>query len=227
VTATAGTGSVALSGSSIPANGSCTVTVTVTSTTAGSYVNTLAAGRGGVDQCAAECGTGDRDARRQPVCSADRRQGVQIRRRSSLDRHRVLDNHASQSERCGGSTGVGVADNLPGRHRGMRRLPNAATDVRRHGGRRPRGVASTVTLANGTIPANGNCTRTVTVTSNAVGNYTNTMAAGAVHVDQRSGKRGTRVGHAGGQRVPRTDRDQGVQPSSDPGRANVGADGHV
>jgi hypothetical protein len=45
VTATAGSGSVTLaSGTQIPANGSCTVTVHVQSATAGSYVNTIAAG---------------------------------------------------------------------------------------------------------------------------------------------------------------------------------------
>jgi hypothetical protein len=45
VTATAGSGSVTLaSGAQIPANGSCTVTVHVQSATAGSYVNTIAAG---------------------------------------------------------------------------------------------------------------------------------------------------------------------------------------
>lgn len=42
--ATAGGGAVALSGASIPAGGSCTVTVDVTSSVAGSHVNTLAAG---------------------------------------------------------------------------------------------------------------------------------------------------------------------------------------
>jgi uncharacterized repeat protein (TIGR01451 family) len=44
VTAAAGGGSVALAGGTIPAGGSCTVTVNVTSATAGSRVNTLAAG---------------------------------------------------------------------------------------------------------------------------------------------------------------------------------------
>lgn len=43
-TAAAGGGSVALSGGTIPAGGSCTVTVTVTSSTAGTYVVTLSAG---------------------------------------------------------------------------------------------------------------------------------------------------------------------------------------
>lgn len=43
-TATAGGNTLALTGGTIPANGSCTVTVTVTSATAGSYNNTLAAG---------------------------------------------------------------------------------------------------------------------------------------------------------------------------------------
>jgi len=44
VTAAAGGSSVALSGGTIPASGSCTVTVTVTSATVGTYVNTIAAG---------------------------------------------------------------------------------------------------------------------------------------------------------------------------------------
>ncbi|MEQ1661544.1 MAG: right-handed parallel beta-helix repeat-containing protein [Thiobacillus sp.] len=42
--ATAGANTLALTGGTIPANGSCTVTVTVTSAAAGSYNNTLAAG---------------------------------------------------------------------------------------------------------------------------------------------------------------------------------------
>lgn len=44
LTAAGGGNSIALSGGSIPAGGSCTVTVNVTSSTAGSYTNTLAAG---------------------------------------------------------------------------------------------------------------------------------------------------------------------------------------
>ena len=44
VTATAGGGSVALSGATIPASGSCTVTVSVTSSTAGSYNNNVPVG---------------------------------------------------------------------------------------------------------------------------------------------------------------------------------------
>jgi hypothetical protein len=44
VTATAGASSVSLSGGSIPASSSCTVSVAVSSSTAGSYGNTLAAG---------------------------------------------------------------------------------------------------------------------------------------------------------------------------------------
>jgi uncharacterized repeat protein (TIGR01451 family) len=44
VTASAGSGTVSLSGGSIPAGSSCTVTVDVTSSTGGSYTNTLAAG---------------------------------------------------------------------------------------------------------------------------------------------------------------------------------------
>lgn len=44
LSATGGGGSVALTGGTIPAGGSCAVSVTVTSATVGSYVNTLAAG---------------------------------------------------------------------------------------------------------------------------------------------------------------------------------------
>ncbi|MFZ5698708.1 MAG: beta strand repeat-containing protein [Pseudomonadota bacterium] len=44
VTAAAGGGSVALAGGTIPANGSCTVTVNVRSSTIGSYVNTIPIG---------------------------------------------------------------------------------------------------------------------------------------------------------------------------------------
>jgi hypothetical protein len=41
VTAAAGGGTVALANGTIPANGNCTVTVTVTSSITGSYVNTI------------------------------------------------------------------------------------------------------------------------------------------------------------------------------------------
>jgi uncharacterized repeat protein (TIGR01451 family) len=44
VSAAAGGGSVALSGATIPANGSCTVTVSVRSATLGTYTNSMAAG---------------------------------------------------------------------------------------------------------------------------------------------------------------------------------------
>jgi hypothetical protein len=39
-----GTGSAALTSGTIPASGSCTITVSVSSATAGTYTNTLAAG---------------------------------------------------------------------------------------------------------------------------------------------------------------------------------------
>src|SRR5207253_7132259 len=44
VTATAGAGSVALSGATIPAAGSCTVAVSITSATANTYNNSIAIG---------------------------------------------------------------------------------------------------------------------------------------------------------------------------------------
>jgi hypothetical protein len=43
VTAVAGAGALSLSGGTIPANGSCTITVVVTAAAAGSYVNAIAA----------------------------------------------------------------------------------------------------------------------------------------------------------------------------------------
>src|SRR5205807_6537281 len=39
---------------------------------------------------------------------------------------------------------------------------------------------TSIPLSNGTIPANGNCTVTVSVVSNTAGSYTDTIAAGAV-----------------------------------------------
>jgi hypothetical protein len=42
-------------------------------------------------------------------------------------------------------------------------------------------------LSGGTIPANGSCTVTLTVTSAVVGSYTNTIAAGALSTSPAGG----------------------------------------
>jgi uncharacterized repeat protein (TIGR01451 family) len=171
------TPSVSLSGGTIPAQGSCTVTVAVRSGTAGTYVNTIPAG-----------GVTSTNAGSNSVAASAS---------LSVGRPSVSKAFTAAAIVAGGSTPLVITltnpngsaatinnspllDVLPS---GMVVAATPALNETCTGGvttiNAPSG-GSTIGIVNGTIPANGSCTVSVTITSNTPGNYVNTIAAGAL-----------------------------------------------
>ncbi len=184
VTAVAGGSTVTLvSGSVIPANGSCTVTVDVTSDTGGSYINSLAAGALQTDQ-------GVNAAPAVATVTVITPPGV-VPPTLGKAFNPITINTGGVSTltitliNAGDMDAILTApliDNLPS---GLvvAPVPNAGSTC----GGSVTAVAggSTVTLASGSvIPANGSCTVTVDVTSDSAGSYFNSLAAGALQTDQ-------------------------------------------
>ena len=174
VTAVAAGSSVALSGGTIPASGSCTVTVSVTSSTAGSYTNTIAIGA--VTSTNAASNTAAASATltvlaRPSVAKAFSPTPIGTGATSTLTI--TLSNSNTTA-----ITGAAFTDTYPVN------LVNASTPAGSTtcAGGTVTAVASggSVALSGGTIPASGSCTVTVSVTSSTAGSYTNTIAVGAV-----------------------------------------------
>jgi hypothetical protein len=173
--AAAGGGTVALANGTIPANGNCTVTVTVTSNINGSYVNTIPVG--GVSSTNAAANTVPATATlvvdRLPAPTVD--EGV----RADADPDRAdldADDHAANAMHR-----RSMARPLPTPIRRTWSTPPCRTARRPAAARWWQApVAAPSASTNGTIPANGNCTVTVTVTSSTAGNYVNTIPAGGL-----------------------------------------------
>ncbi|MDH4226694.1 MAG: DUF11 domain-containing protein [Deltaproteobacteria bacterium] len=175
VTATAGAGSVALSGATIPAGGSCTVTVTVTSATSGSYTNTIAAG--GVTSTNAGANTALASdtltvLNRPTVTKTFTPASIGVNDTSTMKVTITNSNGVA-------ITGAAFTDTYPAN------LVNAATPAPTITGAGCTGTftdpsTTSVQLSGATIPAGSSCDYTVTVTSATTGSYTNTIAAGGV-----------------------------------------------
>jgi hypothetical protein len=177
VTAVAATNSLALTRGTIPANGSCTVTVNVRSASAGSFTNTIAwavtSANAGANSVAA---TAQLD-----VLRADhRREGVLAQPgRGGIADH--AHHHAHQPERVRGGHRRGIHRHQPrGRAQHRAAGPGATTC----GGPPPVVTAAnngtTVALASAVVPAGGPCTVTCSKSAAAGGAYLNTIAIGDV-----------------------------------------------
>lgn len=174
VTAANGGGSVALSGGTIPAGGSCTVTVEVTSGAPGSYMNTIPAG--GITTTNAGSNTSDisgsltvsnliapavtKSISPSPIAPS----GVTTLSVAIANTNTVA------------MTGVTVTDTYPA---GVTTaaVPNITQS---NCGVVPTSAAGSVTLTNGTIPAGLTCTFTIDITSSTPGTVTNTIPIGGV-----------------------------------------------
>jgi uncharacterized repeat protein (TIGR01451 family) len=171
VSAVAGVGSITLSGGTIPAAGSCTVTVTVTSATAGSYVNTIPTGglttdNAGVNAVAA---TATLTVLAPPtIAKSFTPASVAVNTNSLLTI--ILTNPNAVA-----LTGVAFTDTYPA----LLLNNGAVTSNTCTAGGTP-GTVTSVTgtnilnYATGTIAANGSCTITRNVRSTTAGSYTNT-----------------------------------------------------
>lgn len=179
--AVAGASSVTLpAGRSIPANGSCTVTVNVTAAAAGVYVNTLLAGAlvtsNGINAAPA-IATLTVLAIIQPPPTLSKAFNP-----TTIDAGGVstLTITLSNSSPLVATLTAPLIDTLPNGVL-VAPIPNVATTCGGSGAPIAVAGASSVTLPAGrTIPANGSCTVTVSVTAAAAGVYVNTLVAGAL-----------------------------------------------
>ncbi len=178
-TAVAGGSTLALVGGTIPASGSCVMTVKVTSSVAGNYNNTLPAG----SITTTNAGVVATDVSRQlavlaapTITKSFSPTSVAVNGTSTMTI--VLSNPPINSVAL---TGVAFSDTYPAG------LVNNATTVTKNcttGGTTGTTAASatatnpgTLTLTGGTIAVGGSCTYSVVVKSATAGGYTNTTGA--------------------------------------------------
>ncbi|HWH42909.1 MAG TPA: hypothetical protein VNU21_23880, partial [Usitatibacter sp.] len=166
VTAAANGTSLALSGGTVPANGSCTVTVNVAAAASGSYTNLLPVGsvttaNAGTNNAAASAtlnvlGTLAATKAFSPatIGSGD----------ASLLTITLTNGNASAV------TGAAFTDNYPP---GLANMSAANGSTTCGGTLTAANGGTSVALVNGTVPANGSCTVTVAVTSATPGTYVN------------------------------------------------------
>ena len=179
--ASAGGSTVTLpAGRTIPANGSCTLTVSVTAAAVGSYLNTLPAG-------ALVTSNGNNPAPASAtlivvVAAVVSPTLAKAFSPTTIDAGAVsiLTVTLNNSNASVATLTAPLTDTLPA---GVvvAATPNANTTCGGVGAPVAGAGGSTVTLPAGrSIPANGSCTLTVTVTSNSPGSYLNTIPAGAL-----------------------------------------------
>jgi uncharacterized repeat protein (TIGR01451 family) len=169
ITATAGTGSVSLSGASLAASTSCTFSINVTGTTGGTKNNTTG------NVTSTEGGTGGTASASlnvegpPSIAKAFNPTAIAVNGTSALTL--TITNPASNTA---AQAGVAVTDNLPA---GMVvATPNGLTNTC-GGTATATAGASSVSLTGGTVAAAGSCAITVNVTASTTGNLVNTTGA--------------------------------------------------
>src|SRR5207302_1969653 len=164
-TATAGSGSVSLTGGSIAVNSSCTVTVNVTSAVSGSYLNStgpVSSTEGGTGAA----GTATLNVATPPTTvKAFTPASIAVNGTSALTI--TITNPSANTI---GLTGVGFTDTFPANL--LVATPNGLTNTC---GGTPAATAGSgsVSLTGGSIAVNSSCTVTVNVTSAVAGSYPN------------------------------------------------------
>lgn len=174
-TAAAGGSNVTLSGGTLAAATSCTVTVTVTSSVTGTYNNTIATG--GVTTTNAGANTNPASATLAvflpPLTVAKAFAPASVAANTNSILTITLTNPNAVAV-----TGTVFTDTYPAG------LTNAATPAASttcaSGVVTAASSGGSVALSGATVPANGSCTVTVTVISAIVGAYANTIAIGGV-----------------------------------------------
>ncbi|MBK7660968.1 MAG: DUF11 domain-containing protein [Betaproteobacteria bacterium] len=163
-TGAAGAGSLALSGGSIPANGTCTVTVSVESGTSGTYNNATGSITSANAGTGASAGATLTVQQQVTVTKAFVSPSIGVNQTSLLTITLANPNATPV-------TGVAFTDAYPV---GLVNAasPTATTNCPAGGVTASTGGAS-LAFSGGTLPANGSCTVTVGVTSAAVGTYAN------------------------------------------------------
>jgi hypothetical protein len=164
------------SGSTIPNGSSCTITVDVTSSTSGSYTNTIAIGD-------LQTNLGSNVSAASDTLTVGGTPTVL----KSFSPATIAPGGTSTLTITLGNSNAGIAtlssalvDTLPSNVT----LSNVTFGGSCTGTKSGTSGGSTVTYASGgTIPANSSCTITATVTSSTTGSYTNTIGAGDLQTD--------------------------------------------
>ncbi|HWW60543.1 MAG TPA: hypothetical protein VN181_04165, partial [Thermoanaerobaculia bacterium] len=167
-------GSVSLSGGTIPANGSCIVAVTLTSSVAGSHQNTLAAGAVTSSNAPANAGAAVASLLvigPPAVSKSFTPSSVAVLEPSTLTITLTNPNAGTAI------TGVAFIDDYPS---GVVNANPANASTTCGGALIASNGGTSVALSGGTIAAGGSCTVTVTVLASAPGNYPNTIDPGDV-----------------------------------------------
>jgi uncharacterized repeat protein (TIGR01451 family) len=172
LTAVPGGNSVALSGGTIPAAGSCTVTVTVTSSAPGNYNNNISAG------ALTSANAGDNAVAAAATLTVVNPPSIAksfTPNAVAVNTNSLLTFTLTNPNTVAALTGVGFTDTYPaGVTNNLTVVSNTCTAG---------GTAGTATAVNGgnslsyataTIAANGSCTITINVRSAATGSYVNT-----------------------------------------------------
>ena len=175
LSAATGSATLTLSGGSIPAKGSCTITVAVTAKNQGTYINTLPAG-------ALQTGNGKNSTPAKSTLTVGAAQCVKPTLSKSFSnswvKHgasTVLTIELTNGDSAAATLTAPLTDHLPS---GMLVWGSATTTC---GGTLSAATGgATVTLNGGAIPANSSCKVTVTVTAKNKCGYTNTLPAGAL-----------------------------------------------
>ena len=180
VTAAAGGSTVTLVGGTIPANGSCTLTADVTASTAGAYINSLAAG-------SLQTSNGNNSA---PAVSTLTVTGVGLAPTVSKSFSpasitasgiSTLTITLANANPTAATLAVPFTDTFPS---GMVLSGAASTTC---GGTLSGNTGGTaITLTGGSIPANGSCTVNAPVTASTAGSYFNSLAAGSLQTSNGS-----------------------------------------
>lgn len=179
-TAIAGGSTVTLTGGAIPANGSCTVTVSVSAAAAGSFLNSVASG-------ALQTDNGNNASPANATLTVT--PGTPVLVPPTLGKSftptsvvlgvpSTLVLTLSNNNAVVDTLSAPLVDHLPS---GMTVNGTATTTC--GGVVTATTGSSTVTLTGGAIPANGSCTITVAVAETAAGSYANSIAAGGLQTD--------------------------------------------
>jgi uncharacterized repeat protein (TIGR01451 family) len=176
--------SVSLAGGTLAANDSCTITVSVTSSTSGIWTNSIAAGAFGSTQGATNSGPA------QAVLNVGNVSGIGISKTfapaviapgATSVLTVTLENIATNAVAL---TNVAVTDPLPAGVT-VAATPNAATTCT-GGSAAAAAGGSTLALAGASLAINASCTFSVNVTGTIANTYTNTIPANSITTAQGS-----------------------------------------
>ena len=171
-TLSSGSGGVSLSGGTIPANGSCTVTIPVSAAAGGTYINSLAAG-------ALQTSNGPNAAPAVATLTVNAPVIAPTLAKAfspaviNAGGSSTLTITLSNADSAAASLSAPLVDNLPS---GVVVNGSATTTC----GGTITATTSSVTLTGGSIPANSSCTVTIPVSAANGGGFINSLAAGAL-----------------------------------------------